>query len=499
MEMYMTTSDDQQLLFTDDYLKIDDTILTYNKIKNVRYKNVKGHKLGENSGFMFLYEDKNIFIPCDENEKDKMLPFFQIASDIEKQEIEEKLKIEEEKKKKEKLEKERIKQEKLEKKKLKQEQQKIQKQEKPIIIPAKVQSKNQIPLIQDDNYITCKICGKKFHTNGFGTHIKSHGLTRKEHDNMNNILNNNINKTKKYKLTNETKQIRDSMGKAHIVHRIKRLSDGQLGGWIEYEDNLSHEGNCWVGDEAIVFGMTKVYENAQVFGHAIINGYLIADIFGNAKIYGHAKIIAWSIKICDNVEIYDDAEVGDTSYINGNVKIYGDAYIESCIISNFVQIYDHAKIKYIEVYDSVQICGYSYIDNSEVESKLKINGSNKLDSINIQTHLETYDTRVEEDTKEDSKKDKIETTQVNKKNRKASTFEMLNIPVNSELVYIKNPSIKVKVYDNKNLVQHPDGTIKSISGMVKYIEQRDFEVNGNQNFTYNGKLLWDIRKELENK
>ena len=84
-------------------------------------------------------------------------------------------------------------------------------------------------------------------------------------------------------------------------------------------------------------------------------------------------------------------------------------------------------------------------------------------------------------------------------NRKASTFESLNIPIGSELVYIKDPSIKVKVYDDKNLIQHTDDTIKSVSGMVKYIEQRDFPVNGNKCFMYNGKSLWDIRNELENK
>ena len=54
---------------------------------------------------------------------------------------------------------------------------------------------------------------------------------------------------KKYRLTEETKVIN-----GHTLHRIEALKDfggvkkGELGGWIEKEDNLSHDGNAWVFD-----------------------------------------------------------------------------------------------------------------------------------------------------------------------------------------------------------------------------------------------------------
>lgn len=86
-----------------------------------------------------------------------------------------------------------------------------------------------------------------------------------------------------------------------------------------------------------------------------------------------------------------------------------------------------------------------------------------------------------------------------RKNRSPSTFEMLGIPVGSELEYISNPSIKVKTINNRNKVQHIDGTIRSISAMVCYIEGKEFSVNGNEHFSYKGKSLWDIRNELEHR
>lgn len=78
---------------------------------------------------------------------------------------------------------------------------------------------------------------------------------------------------KKYELTNETKNI---FGKT--LYRIKALIDfgsvekGELGGFIEKEDNLNQHDNAWVYDNARVFGNAMVYGNARVFGNAWVSG-----------------------------------------------------------------------------------------------------------------------------------------------------------------------------------------------------------------------------------
>lgn len=62
------------------------------------------------------------------------------------------------------------------------------------------------------------------------------------------------------------------------LFRIKALVDieeygvkkGDLGGWIEKEDNLSQSGNAWI------FGEAKVYDDAEVSGdadYAVIKGF----------------------------------------------------------------------------------------------------------------------------------------------------------------------------------------------------------------------------------
>ena len=54
------------------------------------------------------------------------------------------------------------------------------------------------------------------------------------------------------------------------LHRVKALKDfgsvkvGDIGGWIEKEENLSHFGNAWVYGNAQVYGDAQVYGNAKV-------------------------------------------------------------------------------------------------------------------------------------------------------------------------------------------------------------------------------------------
>ena len=96
---------------------------------------------------------------------------------------------------------------------------------------------------------------------------------------------------KKYEFTGETK---DFCGVE--LHRIRALKDfgyvdaGDLGGWIEKEENLSHDGGCWVSDDAQVSGDARVYGNAWVSGDAWVSDD--ARVSGNAWVAGDAEIKA---------------------------------------------------------------------------------------------------------------------------------------------------------------------------------------------------------------
>lgn len=76
------------------------------------------------------------------------------------------------------------------------------------------------------------------------------------------------------------------------LKQIKRLEDGIVGGYIESERNLSHDGDAWVFDNAKVFGDAKVSGNAEVSGNA--------KVFGNAWVSNNAEVF-------DNAEVFGDA------------------------------------------------------------------------------------------------------------------------------------------------------------------------------------------------
>ena len=75
---------------------------------------------------------------------------------------------------------------------------------------------------------------------------------------------------KKYEFTGETKEIVLPYRNA-VLHRIRAITDfgtvkvGDLGGWIEKEENLSHEGNAEVRGDAVVCGNALVRGDAEIF------------------------------------------------------------------------------------------------------------------------------------------------------------------------------------------------------------------------------------------
>ena len=119
---------------------------------------------------------------------------------------------------------------------------------------------------------------------------------------------------KKFKLTSEF--IVDISGVK--LFRIKALIEfgnvkaGDLGGYIEKEENLSHMGDAWVSDDARISG------NAQVFGNAQVSGD--ARVYGNARVYGDAQVSGDAL-VCGNALVYDNA------WVYGNARVCGDALV----------------------------------------------------------------------------------------------------------------------------------------------------------------------------
>lgn len=119
--------------------------------------------------------------------------------------------------------------------------------------------------------------------------------------------------------------------KGKTLYRIKALRDfgyvfeGEVGGYVQSEDNLSHNGDCWVFDNAKVFNSARIHDDARIFENAKV--YDEAEVFGSAKIYGNAKIYD-EAGIFDNATVFENARVCNNARIKYNARVYGNAKIE---------------------------------------------------------------------------------------------------------------------------------------------------------------------------
>jgi len=141
---------------------------------------------------------------------------------------------------------------------------------------------------------------------------------------------------KKFELTSEF--ITNAFGMK--LFRIKALVEfgnvdvGELGGFVEKEDNLSQSGDAWVYGDARVSGNAEVYGNAGVYGGARVSGdaWVYGDavvsgdawVFGNARVYGDARVCGDAV-VCGDAWVFGNARVYGDARVSGDAVVSGDA------------------------------------------------------------------------------------------------------------------------------------------------------------------------------
>lgn len=129
--------------------------------------------------------------------------------------------------------------------------------------------------------------------------------------------------------------------KGKTLYRIKALRDfgyvleGDIGGYVESEENLSDDGRCWVYNDA------KVYDNARIYGNAQI--YDDAEIYDDAKVFDDAFVF-------ENAKVFDDAIVFDISKIHGDARVYGYAEIYDNTVINKGDIIGKISMPYKDIF-----------------------------------------------------------------------------------------------------------------------------------------------------
>jgi NDP-sugar pyrophosphorylase family protein len=169
---------------------------------------------------------------------------------------------------------------------------------------------------------------------------------------------------KKYILTDKFKRV-----EGRFVYQIQAVRDikterfgvirkGTLGGFISNEENLSHEGSCWVHERGAVVEHARVTENAQICQGLVSNS---ATVRGNAMV-GH-RLGSEYPQICGNASIEGNAIVQDHAIIGGFAVIKDNAHV-----SDFVRIDDDVVMEndtnafhYACLFDNAHLKDHSFV------------------------------------------------------------------------------------------------------------------------------------------
>jgi len=165
----------------------------------------------------------------------------------------------------------------------------------------------------------------------------------------------------KYKLTEETIEFRGrTLYRIQALRKFAYISIGQLGGWVEKKSNLSHDGDCWIYDNA------KAYDRAMVLQNAMLKDNAIA--YGTCVVYGQAYVT-------DNSEIYGGANVFENARVFKKSHVFGNAHVyENSYISDDARVYGNA-----DVFGDSSVCG-----NAEVFGDAEVSGNSLIFSGQIQ-------------------------------------------------------------------------------------------------------------------
>ena len=94
----------------------------------------------------------------------------------------------------------------------------------------------------------------------------------------------------KYEFTGEIKvEFGITLRRIRAAVAFRGIAKGDLGGFIEKEDNLSQAGDAWVSGDAWVFGNARVSGDAWVFGDAQVSGN--ARVSSDAWVFDDAQYL----------------------------------------------------------------------------------------------------------------------------------------------------------------------------------------------------------------
>lgn len=135
------------------------------------------------------------------------------------------------------------------------------------------------------------------------------------------------------------------------------VKEGELGGYIEKEENLSHEGSCWVFNNARVCDDSRIEGNAKIHHYAIVSEDSIVkddvSLLDSVRITN--SVIGGYTKITNNSVISNSQIMGDR-----HIVILGRSQISSSTLKGKIYL-DSANVTEAEVLNNLHLSGFYHV------------------------------------------------------------------------------------------------------------------------------------------
>lgn len=146
---------------------------------------------------------------------------------------------------------------------------------------------------------------------------------------------------------------------------------GELGGYVESEDNLSQEGSCWLFDKARVKDGGKVLDDAIVYDKCLVSKNSI--IRGGSVVGGHCFITNQSVIIDSKLE--GNVIVNGHSTVHSGAYLYGEIGVDQSDVGNLVNLIGRISVKKSRITAPIELSG-DYELNFDVSDSHSVIGYN---------------------------------------------------------------------------------------------------------------------------
>lgn len=202
---------------------------------------------------------------------------------------------------------------------------------------------------------------------------------------------------KKYKLINSENLSKGSY-RLQALRNFADVKEGDLGGYVDSEHNVSHYGNCWVYasgsvlQDSRIFGNTCVKDRARVTCGARVWDSVLSDdslvsfqsIVRNCTVSGTSRIDTSEVRRSSlrGSSSVTDSKVHDCSLL-GDAHLSSGAYVTHSTLYGNCDVSGEVRIMYSTLEGSIGVEGQAYLNKCRLYGPCYIAGTTHMVSVNL--------------------------------------------------------------------------------------------------------------------